>query len=813
MRKNMEAAARPPNAWSPQQQAWFAEEDARAVEDFWSVYDAHFEAISASTLRLAEGHPELAELVRAMSPEELRAQSVESRERLRRAIAGDWSSYESALRTQGATYARLGISFGCWSDVMRDFHGQLVPRLVQTYAREPERLTAALLASQELADRALSVLAEEYIQTKQTLLVEAEARERRRSEQALVMWKHVFDQSDIGVVISELSSNRVRFANDAYARLLERPLDQIVGQPREPFEGEELARARHRRFEAVRRLRDGAEVPLLVSTATTRSNIDDEGLLVTSVVDLRERKRTEEMARRSAELATEYERVQAATRLKSEFLANMSHELRTPLNSIIGFAELLHDGVVEPTSPEHHDCLRDILTSGRHLLQLINDVLDLAKVESGKIEFRPELVDLRKIVSEVVAMLRTISAGKSIRIDLDVDHTLDDLQLDPARLKQVLYNYLSNALKFTPPGGHVVVRARDELDAFWIEVEDTGIGIAVEDLDRLFVEFQQLDAGSAKEHGGTGLGLALTKRIVEAQGGRVGVRSKVGEGSVFFATLPRRVVGLAAAPLPPRFRSGSEDSAPRVLVVEDDARDQALLVSALASAGYAIETVVTGRQAIERCKEESFDAITLDLLLPDMSGLDVLAAIRSEGRCRSARVIVVTVVGDRGLVSALSVDDVLSKPVNEEQLVRSLRRVGVSPESGGRVLVIDDDAPSRRLMQASLSQRGFVVTCEPNGERGLAAVERELPDAVVLDLLMPEMDGFEFLSRFRADPARRDVPVLIWTMKNLSEADQARLRCSQSIVLKGSGPTAIVEELRTLIRVDPSRAQEALHGR
>jgi signal transduction histidine kinase/CheY-like chemotaxis protein len=795
--------------------AWLGDNQAGAVQDFWRVYSTHFEEISAATLKFAADHPELSELVRSMSAEQLRAENIESRERLRRAVAGDWSSYESDLRRQGAAYARLGISFGCWSDVVRNFHAQLIPRLVQTYAREPERLTAALLASQQLADRALSVLADEYIQTKQALVVEVEARERRRAEQALLMWKHVFEQSDIGVVISEVPSNRVRFANEAYAKLLERPIDEIVGKPRVYFAGEEPAResgSRPWRQDLVHELGDGTRIPILVSTVPTRSNVDGEGLLVTRVVDLREKMRTAEIARRSEELAQDYERAQAATRLKSEFLANMSHELRTPLNSIIGFAELLHDGVVEPNSPEHKDCLRDILTSGRHLLQLINDVLDLAKVESGKIEFRPELVDLRKVVGEVTAMLRTISAGKAIRVDVDVDHTLNDLQLDPARLKQVLYNYLSNALKFTPPGGRVIVRARDELDAFWIEVEDTGIGIAPEDLDRLFVEFQQLDAGSAKEHGGTGLGLALTKRIVEAQGGRVGVRSKIGIGSAFFVTLPRRVVGLAAAPLRLRRHDAVDESAARVLVVEDDARDQAFIVEALASAGYTTETVFTGQQAIERCCQKRFDAITLDLFLPDMSGLDVLATIRTQGCSREARVIVVTVVGDRGLVSALSVDEVLSKPVNEELLVGSLKRVGVTPERAAHVLVIDDDAPSRRLMQASLSQHGYEVTCAGDGQLGLAAVGRRVPDAVVLDLLMPEMDGFEFLARFRADRAHEDVPVLIWTMKNLSEADEARLRLTQSIVLKGSGPTAIVEQLRNLIRSSPSRRGEERHG-
>jgi signal transduction histidine kinase len=231
-------------------------------------------------------------------------------------------------------------------------------------------------------------------------------------------------------------------------------------------------------------------------------------------------------------------RILEASRLKSEFLANMSHELRTPLNAILGFAELLHDGQVDPASPQHREFLGDILASGRHLLRLIDDVLDLAKVEAGKLELRPERVELAALVGEVTQILVATSRH---RIEVEIDPELDDIVIDPARLKQVAYNYLSNALKFTPPEGRVVVRARGEDHARWrFEVEDTGPGIAEHDLGRLFVAFEQLEAGAAKRHQGTGLGLALTRKLVEAQGGTVGVHSAPGRGATFHALLPRR---------------------------------------------------------------------------------------------------------------------------------------------------------------------------------------------------------------------------------------------------------------------------------
>jgi signal transduction histidine kinase len=241
------------------------------------------------------------------------------------------------------------------------------------------------------------------------------------------------------------------------------------------------------------------------------------------------------------DLDTEKRSAQEANRMKSEFLANMSHELRTPLNAIMGFAKLMVHGKVGPVSAQQQEFLGDILKSSNHLLQLINDVLDLAKVEAGRMEFHPEPIDLAQLVGEVRDILRAVAAGKQIRIDTTIDSTCGGLELDPGKLKQVLYNYLSNALKFTPDSGRVFIRVRPEgLDSFRVEVEDTGIGIRPEDVRNLFTEFRQLDSSASKKYQGTGLGLALTRRITEAQGGRVGVHSLVGKGSTFFVVLPRR---------------------------------------------------------------------------------------------------------------------------------------------------------------------------------------------------------------------------------------------------------------------------------
>jgi len=396
-----------------------------------------------------------------------------------------------------------------------------------------------------------------------------------------------------------------------------------------------------------------------------------------------ERRQTLEVRQRSEQLELQNRRIQEASRLKSEFLANMSHELRTPLNAIIGFAELLHDGQVPTDSPQHQEFLGDILASGRHLLQLINDVLDLAKVEAGKLEFRPEPIEIARIVNEVSAIVRTAVSEKRIKLETVIDPTVTGLVLDPGRLKQVAYNYISNALKFTGPGGRVAIRVSAEgAENFRFEVEDSGIGIAANDLGKLFIEFHQLEGGAAKRHQGTGLGLALTKRLVEAQGGSVGVTSEVGKGSTFFAVLPRRT-SATSEPVPPPTMHVARKGARTVLVVEDDVADQAELVTALASAGFAVELAGTGAEALASWRARDFDAITIDLLLPDMSGLDLLAALHGERRNAKVPVIVVTVVPDAKVVAGFAVHDVIYKPLVSDTLVASLMRAGVEGKPVG----------------------------------------------------------------------------------------------------------------------------------
>jgi PAS domain S-box-containing protein len=359
-------------------------------------------------------------------------------------------------------------------------------------------------------------------------------------------------------------------------------------------------------------------------------------------------------------------RVEAANRMKSEFLANMSHELRSPLNCIVGFSELLFDGRLGSVSDRQKEIVGRVLNSAKHLLQLINDVLDLSKVEAGRWEFHPESISTGKLIHEVTGILGGLAGAKGIQIETEVEPVVATVVADPSRLKQILYNYVSNAIKFTGECGRVRVNLRAEGPSeFRLEVSDTGVGIAPNDIRKLFAAFQQLDSGKAKRFQGTGLGLALTKRIVEAQGGRVGVDSTLGEGSTFFAVLPREGYSQPAAP------------SPQVLIVEDERIERTLLRSMLQKEGFGVETARTFAEAVAKCHDQSFDAITLDWLLPDGDGKQVLEEIRSIGQNRTTPVIVISMIEEMEAAALPGIQEVLRKPVSREDLVAAMERAGM----------------------------------------------------------------------------------------------------------------------------------------
>ena len=779
---------------------WLAEEERPLLMDIWELCEARREPLAALVRRTFSQFRALAAPASAALPLPM----DEAIAALRAAAQGELGPLLTAVERGGRELAEAAAAADDVCAMVEGARREVALWIIERHAGDGPRLERTLSLLHRLSDAVVCTVWEAYLSHRDQRL-----REQQRSADRAQLWmKRLFESGLLGILICDVHGG-IKEANETFA--------QMVGYSREELTSgvvkwsemtppewavldadavSQLAQTgRTRPWEKEYFRKDGSRVPILVGVA---SLVGDE--VVAFTLDISERKRAEELRIRSIALEGENRRIQEASRLKSEFLANMSHELRTPLNSIIGFADLLYDEEIAPDSPQHREFLGDILKSGRHLLQLINDVLDLAKIEAGKMEFRPERFDVARLFGEVIDVLRALAGANRISIECKVEPEVRELVLDPGRLKQVLYNYLSNALKFTSPGGRVNVRARAAGDAqVLIEVEDTGQGIAREDQARLFVAFEQLDHGISKRHAGTGLGLALTRRIVEEQGGAVGVQSELHRGSTFWARLPREAHTLAE-PAPARLPERYDDAA-LVLVVEDEPADQQLLARTLNGAGYGVELASSGRQAAEACRERVFDAITLDLLLPDQSGLEVLRELRRAGLNRLTPVIVVSVVAEHQVVEGFSVHDYLPKPIEGGKLIDSLERAGIAPTKSESILVVDDDPSSLKLMRTTLQRLGYMVDCQSDPVRALEIARSHRHGAVILDLLMPGMDGFEFLRRFRDDSACRQTPVIVWTTKDLNAEDQRRLQhAAQAVFEKGSGrPLPLVDELRLLL--------------
>jgi len=463
--------------------------------------------------------------------------------------------------------------------------------------------------------------------------------------------------------------------NPAWEKTLGLPASIMLGRTWVHFVRPE---DRPRAEDALRRLRSGQEVRELELRFLSRDGdcrwleggatpCLEWGIAFAAMRDITHRKQLEEQLRRQNLILEERNRkIEAASRLKSEFLANMSHELRSPMNGIIGFSELLFDGKLGAVPERAREFIGRIHASASHLLQLINGILDLSKIEAGRLEFHPERVALAPIIHEVIGILSPVALNKQIQVETEIDPDVQEATIDASRFRQVLYNYFSNALKFTAEHGRVVVRLRSAgAGHFRLEVVDTGIGIARKDLERLFVEFQQLDGTSAKRYAGTGLGLALTKRIVEAQGGEVWAESEPGMGSTFYATLPRE----------PGVFPGA-NAGKRILVVDDFDIDRQMLTRILEQKGYVVETAANAAEACDKCKRRKFDAITVAVALPHCPDWEALEQVRRLEQHRDTPVIVISTADPKDLQLPIAVQGFLEKPVQADQLAAVLTRAG-----------------------------------------------------------------------------------------------------------------------------------------
>ena len=473
--------------------------------------------------------------------------------------------------------------------------------------------------------------------------------------------------------------------------------------------------------------------------------------------------------------------LEEASRHKSKFLAGMSHELRTPLNAILGFSELLMDDGDTLTSSVRQNFLANIHTSGKHLLGLINDILDLAKVEAGQTELYLESVAVEGVARGVLDLLTPLADRKQIGLHLTEEPV--SVVADHQKVKQMLINLVSNAIKFTPAGGRVDVSCRRRGQEVRIAVRDTGVGIAREDLPRVFEEFEQLEPPADQTAEGTGLGLALTKRFAELHGGWVEVRSQLGRGSTFTLHLPVEAAAPAARPRVPV----AAGDGPLILVVEDNPHAADLLTTYLTRGGYSVEVANQGSSALELARRLRPDAITLDLLLPEVDGWDVLAALKHDPETADIPVVVVTVVDSPARGRALGAVDYLVKPVDPRTLLDCLEHRRLARRTNGeevRVLVVDDDPLHHARLEGLLSSEGYAVIKAMGGREGIRKARELAPAVVILDLLMPDLSGLDVVAALKADPATAAIPILVMTAKELSREDKRVLNAQAAAVLE-----------------------------
>jgi len=507
---------------------------------------------------------------------------------------------------------------------------------------------------------------------------------------------------------------------------------------------------------------------------------------------------TEELKRRGDELEDASRRIQEADRLKSQFLANMSHELRTPMNSIIGFSEILIERLQGTIDPKHVSFLRHILTSGQHLLGIINDILDLSKIEAGKMEVFAEKFDVRPVIESVCTVMRGMAKTKMPTFIIEADDALPPIETDLAKFKQILYNLLSNAMKFSPAGSPITIGAMHVDETITISVRDQGIGIDPKNHEVIFEEFRQIDGSERRQFGGTGLGLALVRKFVQLQGGWVRVDSAPGNGSTFSFTLPIHSRAAVVSRVPDL--APSEQRAERVLVVEDDAHAYDLIATALNSAGYLSVRARHGDEAIRLAREARPIAVTLDLVLPGIDGWEVLKTLKSDAATRDIPVVIISRVDERDLGVALGADDYFVKPVDRDRLLNRVRQLTTSDQSRTRLLLIDDDTSLHELLDEELTRLGYTIESAFNGETGFAAAKANTPDVIILDLMMPGMSGFEVAGLLKDHPSTARIPILVLTSKEISADDRRELQSKvAACVQKGkSARDQLVAEIRRL---------------
>jgi len=628
-------------------------------------------------------------------------------------------------------------------------------------------------------------------------------------------------ESSIDALITTDPRGIITDINKQTEALTGRTRDELVGAPfknhftdalrAEAGINRVLSEGRVTNYELTARARDGTLTVVSYNASTFHDRDRNLQGVIAAARDITELKRFEQtMVQKNVEL-------EDASRMKSEFLANMSHELRTPLVAIIGFSEVLRDGLLGELTLQQRGFIGDIFSSGQHLLSLINDILDLSKVEAGKMTLDVEAVQVAAVLQNSLSIVKEKAAARHIRLDLIAAENAGSINADARKIKQILYNLLSNAVKFTSEGGQVTVRSArvaradvGQLSGAWkgwslpladngfeeflkISVIDSGIGMSPEGLERLFRPFSQIDAGLSRKFEGTGLGLAVVKVLAELHGGSVAVESAVGEGSCFTVWLPLResgVAALATPKAPAAARVNPVGTAGVAMVVEDDFKAAELIRVQLEAQGFKVLHAASAEAALVLAIQQPLSLITLDILLPNMDGWELLGRLKQVPELRSIPVVILSIVADTNKGLALGAAAVMQKPISRLELYEALVDLSLFPHPKDRklsVLVVDDDPKAVDLIALRVTAMDAKVLRAYGGREAIEIAQRELPDVIVLDLIMPDVNGFDVVAALAGRAETANIPILVVTSKHITAEDRIRLTRYVATIMEKAG--------------------------